>query len=199
MKTKNRTVDLSGSAIAASRGFTLLEVLIAIVLTSAILGAVYATFSMVDMAKEGASESLLRLYEAQKAVDMMKKEVESVKGPLTVTDKEFLGKQTSSLAFNCLSPKRGIISAVSYALVNAEDGKFNLSKSAQLPGGPIANAVLLEDVQEFTVEAKGIDGKWVKTWSGANPAEIRLMLKIPFKDRSLTLTEVAKPRIGNPL
>lgn len=177
-------------------GFTLLEVLIALALTAAIMGAVYVTFDMVDKAREGASESLLRLYEAQKAMDIMKKEIESVKGSFIVTDKEFLGSQTSSLTFSCFSPRRGVITTVSYSL-KPDGDQFDLLKRSELPGGPVVEAVLLEEVQAFTIETLGIDGKWQKTWPGGNPTMVRLLLKIPFRGSTLTLTEVAVPRIGN--
>ena len=175
-------------------GFTLLEVLLAVLLVGVVLGAVYGTFNLVERAKEGSSESLLRLYEARKTMDTMRREIEAMQGPFEVADREFYGKQGSSISFTGFSPQWGVFSKVAYSIVD-EGGKLDLQKEFQLPGqAKPRTAILLENVEAFTVEVY-TGGKWVKTLqSGGSGSPVRITMKIPFKGSFLTLTETAQSR-----
>jgi hypothetical protein len=58
---------------------------------------------------------------------------------------------------------------------------------------------IIEDLEGFSVEAKYNDA-WVKTWdtdvNREKPEEIRIGLTMMIKGKKVTLSDVAKPRIG---
>jgi len=58
---------------------------------------------------------------------------------------------------------------------------------------------IIEGIEAFTIEAKFND-KWVKTWDTEInkdiPQEIRISLTVKLKNGTITLFDVAKPRIG---
>jgi len=183
----------------SEKGFTFIEVLIAALLTSVILGALYGTFFLADRAREEGGDSMLRLYEAQKVMDAMRRELEAVKGGIELRDKEYFGKQASGISFQSYSPKRGILSKMDYS-VKEDKGFLRLEKEESFLHGQAARSVvLLEEIDEFIVEVNS-GGKWVKTYSaGAGPSSLRVTLKVPFKGRLFTLTETVTPRIGKVL
>jgi len=185
------------------KGFTFIEVLIAALLTSVILGALYGTFFLADRAREEGGDSMLRLYETQKVMDTMRRELEALKGGLELRDKEYFGKQASGISFESYSPKRGILSKMNYS-IKEDKSVLSLEKEESFLGGNEAGkltrkAVILEEIDEFIVETRS-GGKWVKTYSGlAGTSSIRVTLKVPFKGRLFTLSETIDPKIGRVL
>jgi prepilin-type N-terminal cleavage/methylation domain-containing protein len=185
------------------KGFTFIEVLIAVLLTSVVLGAIYGTFFLAQRAKEQGGDSMLRLYEAQKIMDTLRRELEAVKGGVEIRDKEYFGKQASGVSFITFSPKRGILTKMDYS-IKEDNGALSMEKKEDyLPNSaaaiPAHKAVLLEQIDEFIVEVNS-GGKWVKTYSGTGrPSSMRVTLKVPFKGRLFTLSEIVTPRIGKTL
>ena len=61
---------------------------------------------------------------------------------------------------------------------------------------------LIENLDAFSIEAKYQD-EWVKTWdtdiNKNTPEEIRINLAFRLKDRTITLSDTAKPRIKKPI
>lgn len=183
-----------------SRGFTLIEILIATALAAIVLSAVYGTFFLVERAKDGASDSMLRLYEAQKTMDVIRRELEAMKGgSLSLTDREYLGKKGSSIEFAAFSPKSGLPSKIRYE-AGEENGVLFIRKTLSAAGQPRQEAVLLEEVEGFSIEVLS-EGKWVKALYSTNGTAraVRVSLEIPFKGRTLRLRETAIPRIGGGL
>src|SRR5512135_266966 len=58
-------------------GFTLLEILIAVAILSVVLTAVYSTFFLSHKAIEGVDESMLKLQESRRAIDILRCELDS--------------------------------------------------------------------------------------------------------------------------
>ncbi|MDA8086919.1 MAG: prepilin-type N-terminal cleavage/methylation domain-containing protein [Nitrospiraceae bacterium] len=183
-------------------GFTLIEVLLATALTVVVLAAVYGTFFLVEKAREGANGSLVRMYEAQKIMDVLRREIEAMNGPVTLVDKEYFGKRGASLSFSAFSPKNGVLSKISYF---AQEGDkkdkdtIDLIKELQAPGGAIENAPLIENIEEFSVQIYS-GGKWVRTLQASSPpGDVHVTLKILFKGTPLIMEETVTPRIGKQL
>lgn len=185
---------------AGEGGFTLLEVLLATALTVVVLGAVYGTFFLVERASHGGQDSLLGLYEAQKTMDLLRRELEAANGPLRVIDKEYFGKHGSTLSFTAFSPKNGVLSDITYSA--KEGGKketITLEKQLQAQGQNAERAELLENIDRFSVQVYS-GGKWVNTVNASSPpADIRVLLTVMFKGKPLTLEETVTPRIGRQL
>ncbi len=192
----------------ANRGFTLLELLIAVALLSVILAAVYSTFNLSHRAMEGMDESLLSLQESRSVMDTMTREVESLSygqsarfGVFKVEDKDLYGKQASRFTFTTFSPLVPGLSQVSY-YVEEKEGKPALYKKIKpaYKTENVAGAELMEGIDSFSVEVRDGD-KWVKTWdaSGTKRAltEIRITLTVTLKGRPITLYETLKPRMEN--
>jgi type II secretory pathway component PulJ len=182
--------------------------LISITLLSIVLAALYSTFFLSHRAIDGMDESIIKLQETRKALDILKRELDSAvywnndeHTVFKTSDRDFLGKQASQLTFTTFSTLRPGISRIEY-YVEEKEGKLTLYKKIESPyqkeeteGGDI-----LEDLQGFTIESKYND-QWVKTWdTGINmkrPEEIRISLSIILKDRVLTLSDVATPKVGS--
>ena len=194
-------------------GFTLLEVLVAVAITSIIVAALYSAFFLSRRAVDAVDESLLRLQESRAVLDIMKKEIESVlyrpERPYTVfklDDRDFYGKQASQILLTSFSSVLPGLAKITYS-VEEREGKLVLRKkisSAFSQAGETTGTEMMENIESFTVEA-GYNGKWVRTWDSGVvrgiPDEIRISLKIyTRKDESpVTLSEIARPRTGRPL
>lgn len=178
-------------------GFTLIEVLLATALTVVVLAAVYGTFFLVEKAREGANGSLVRMYEAQKIMDVLRREIEAMNGPVTLVDKEYFGKKGSSFSFSAFSPNNGVLSGISYfAKEGNKKGTIDLVKELRMPGGAIENATMMENIEEFSVQVNS-GGTWVRTvQAGSPPGDVHVVLKILFKGKPLTMEETVTPKIG---
>jgi general secretion pathway protein J len=193
---------------ADEKGFTLLELLIAMVLFSIILAAIYGSFFLSHRAMTGLDESLLKLQECRTAIDVMTREGESIlyksanaSSLVKVEDKDFYGKQASRLTFTAFSPLSSGIELISY-YVEEKDGVLTLFKKMDNPYKPDNTAKgeeLVEGVDSFAVEVN--DGtKWVKTWDTSEtkqaPAEIRITITAKIKDRPVSFFDTVRPKIG---
>ncbi|MDP2167880.1 MAG: prepilin-type N-terminal cleavage/methylation domain-containing protein [Thermodesulfovibrionales bacterium] len=191
-----------------NKGFTLIEVLIAVTLLSIILGALYSTFFLSERAMGAVDESLLKLRELRTALDTIGREVEAVSYSRTadytafrVQDRDIYGKQASRFSFSCFSPLSPGLSMVSY-YAEETDGRLVLFKKVKpARPGPFDDeeAEIMEDIREFSVEVKSGD-RWVRTWdageTGRVPEEIRVSITVSIKGRELSLYETLRPKIG---
>jgi prepilin-type N-terminal cleavage/methylation domain-containing protein len=191
-------------------GFTLIEVLVALAITSVIIAALYSTFFLSRRAIDAVDESLVRLQECRAVLDGMRREIESAlyqKGkPYTVfklSDRDFYGKQASELSFTAFSPVIPGLARITYS-VKEHEGRLTLRKkvisaSAQPVG--TESMELMEDIREFIVEA-GYSGKWVRTWdsglSNSIPDEIRVSVTVVTKkeEAPFTVSDMARTKIG---
>jgi prepilin-type N-terminal cleavage/methylation domain-containing protein len=200
-------------------GFTLLELLIALVITSAVLAALYNTFFLSHRALVTVDESLLKLQEARSFVDTLKREIESVLyspdnsySVFKMDDRDFYGRQASRLMMTSFSPLISGMAKITYR-VEERNGKLVITKEmvpALSQPAESRNVDLLEDVESFTLEGKYGD-RWVKTWDSALakdiPDEVRISVtlfitngekqeqaKVPF-----SISDIAKPKMGKRL
>lgn len=191
--------------LSEKRGFTLLEVLLALAIVSIILAALYSSFFMAHRAVTGEEDSLVRLHEVRTLMDMIRKEVEAaVPGRETdafiIRDRDMYGNQASELSFSTHNSPLAGPGRVEY-YVEEEDERLVLVKRLTPPGkeeeGMEAEA--LEEVVSFTLEALQ-DGSWLKTWQGPGlPEELIITVTVPLRDRELTLREAVRPRVGRQL
>ncbi len=195
------------------KGFTLLEVLVAFAILSIILSALYSTFALSHKAVEGVEDSIIKLQESRMAIDIMKREVDSLvfRGgnnnmAFKLEDRDIYGKQASRIVFTSLSPLVPGLSFISYS-VEERDGKLVVLKkmnSANTPDNMTKEVEIAEGVESFTVEARDNgNGTWSKVWNardiGKIPEELRITLTVLIKGRPVSLYETARPKIGKPL
>lgn len=207
MKGGYRT-NRNDRGILPQAGFTLLEVLIAVSILSIILAALYSTFFMSYRAMEGMDESLTKLQEARRAIDILRCELESAYQNeqdadtlFRIEDRDVYGKQTTQLDFTAFSAVRPGLSKISY-YVEEKEGRLSLFKKVESPYGreESEGVDIIEDLEGFAVEAKYND-TWVRTWDAAinkaKPGELRIGMTMNIKGHTITLNDIAKPRIGN--
>ncbi|MDO8784630.1 MAG: prepilin-type N-terminal cleavage/methylation domain-containing protein [Syntrophales bacterium] len=200
-------------------GFTLLELLIAFAIMSAVLTALYYTFFLSQRALVTVDESLLKLQESRSFVDTLKREIESVLyspdnsySVFKMDDRDFYGRQTSRLVMTSLSPLINGTARITYS-VEERDGKLVITKEmapALSQPSESRNFDLLEDVESFTMEGKYED-RWVKTWDSASakgvPDEVRISVTLFLTNSEkqnrtgvpFSISDIAKPRIGKNL
>ena len=200
----------------SGKGFTLLEVLIAIGIFSLVLVALYSTFFLSHRALNVADDSLLKLQEARFFLDTLKREIESAvyseDKPYTVfkiDDRDYYGRQASQIIVTSLSPLIKGLAKITYT-VEERDGRLIIRKSMITAFTPVPEDKgidLLEDIASFTLEVK-IDDRLVKTWDSglakSLPEEVRITLAVFIRDKEragnsgipFSLSEIARPRIG---
>ena len=177
------------------RGFTLLEVLIALSLVSVIFAALYSTFFLSRKAVDAVDDSLLRLQESRAVLDVMKREIESAlyerNKSYTVfklEDEDCNGTQVSRITFTTFSPGHPGLAKVEYRVVEHEE-RLTLVKSVNSAYARSADtraAELIENLDSFAVEIR-FKGLWVKIWDSVLakgiPEEIRVSIKIKKKEQ----------------
>jgi len=191
----------------ANTGFTLIEVLIAVGILSVVLAAIYSTFFLSHRAVEGMDESMLKLQESRRAIDILRRELDSAfytgedrNTFLKIQDRDIYGKQATQLTFTALSHLRPGLSRISY-YIEDKNGKLNLFKKVESPYNheKTEGVDMIEDIEAFSVETM-YGGQWVKTWdtdiSKGIPDEIRISLSVIINGNKMTLFDVAKPRVG---
>src|SRR4030042_2722789 len=187
-------------------GLTFIEVLVSVAILSVIRTAIYSTFFLSHMAVEGMDESVLTLQEARKAIDILRRELESAvyydidKHTLfKIMDRDVYGKQAAHLTFTAFSPLRPGLSRISY-YIEEEDGKLIFFKKIESPYSEekTEGVDIIEGLEAFTVEAIYND-RWVKTWetdiNKSIPDEIKVSLTIKVKGEKITLFDISRPKI----
>ncbi|MCX7913032.1 MAG: prepilin-type N-terminal cleavage/methylation domain-containing protein [Thermodesulfovibrionales bacterium] len=202
-----------------SKGFTLIEVLIALSITSLIITALYITFFLSQRAIESLNESLLKFQETRSALDILKREIESSfyskdreYSVFKLEDRDFYGRPASHVTFTSFSPLVNGLAKISYTVEEA-DGKLILKKSiisAFNTEGQLKEFELMEGIYSFLMEVK-LGDNWVKTWDSSItyrlPDEVRISITFyenPLKEKDkstepIKVFETARPLIGRTL
>jgi general secretion pathway protein J len=176
--------------LRSSKGFTLLEILIAVVIFAVVLGALYSTFFLAHRALFAMDHAMVQLQESRAFVDILKREIESaLYAPgsshtlFKIEDRDFFGRQASELTMSSFSPLVKGLVKISYRM-EGKNGRLAIMKSvsSDFSQDPKTTQMeFLEDVESFTLEAKYTD-KWVKTWdsslAGNTPEEVRIVLAV---------------------
>ncbi|NWF76013.1 MAG: prepilin-type N-terminal cleavage/methylation domain-containing protein [Nitrospirae bacterium] len=191
-------------------GFTLIEILIASAILSIVLVAVYSTFFLTEKALNGLDESMVKMQEMRRAIDIFRRELDSVfwseadeKTLLKIQDRDLYGKQTTEITFTTFTPLKSGLSRISY-FVEEKDNKLNLMKKIESPyhDEKVEAVDIIENLESFSVEVR-YKGQWVKTWDteiARNiPEEIRIRLSSKIRDNTLDIFEISKPKIGRTL
>ena len=188
-------------------GFTLIEVLVALAILTVVLGAVYSTFFLSHRAVDGLDDTMVKLQETRKTLDILRRELESVfyserseGSMLKIEDRDYYGKNATTISFTAFSNFRPGLSRITYR-IREDDGKMTLMKNVKSPymQTTTEDVELIEDIGEFSAEVRRQD-QWIKTWdteiNRQVPDEIRITLSVPVKERQLAVFDTAKPRIG---
>ncbi|MRR54557.1 MAG: prepilin-type N-terminal cleavage/methylation domain-containing protein [Deltaproteobacteria bacterium] len=217
MISRSRRRASAGRALIGNgnnRGFTLLELLVALVLLVLLSGALYGTYFSVMRGSEAARERTEPLRDARVAIDLLRRELAAAFYTTTnkrlhfiVEDRDIFGKPASILDFTAFTvPKSGSVPssdvmAVRYRPVEKEGQKMILSRQTQdfyLDSKPLAYP-LTEQIEGFLVEC--YDGnQWVKSWdttlNTGLPKAVRVTLLVQGSDKPVGFTAIVVPRLA---
>lgn len=201
------------------KGFTLLEILLAMVLLGVVAAALYASYFTVVRARERATEGIEARRELGGTLDLIRRECASAlysKGDkklrLVVEDRDFFGKPSSTLELTTVMPpsidirKESGISIVHYQMT----GRDNTNKDAPRILTRLEQDLLfdspdskpypqMERISAFLVEC--YDGsKWVKSWDTALnnrlPTMLRITVQVVENDKPFDFSILAPIRIN---
>lgn len=196
-----------------AEGFTLLELLIALVLLVLLSTALYGTYFSVIRGSEAARERIEPLRDVRATLDMMRREISSAyfntdnkKLHFIVEDRDIFGKPASILEFTTFTvPRKGSapssdLMTVRYEPYEKEENTFIISRKSldlYLTGEPVAYP-LTGVIEGFLVECyDGAD--WVKSWNtelnGGLPKAVRITMKIKGTDTPVSFTAITVPRV----
>jgi general secretion pathway protein J len=203
---------------SSNRGFTLIEILIAVVLLGILSAALYGSYFTVLSARERASEGMEARRELGSTLDLIRREFAAapkfdpnVKGlRFIVEDRDNFGKPASSLEMTTMVPSSGQgrkesgISAVRYRL-EEKDKRFILTRREQdiFFESPDAKAYpQMEQISDFLVECSSDGSKWVRSWdtalNGALPKMLRVTVHVVEDGRPVEFYVLANSRVGGP-
>lgn len=197
---------------ADHRGFTLLEVLVALAVGSLVLLAVTTTLFSLNRAHQQVSDRMEQQRSLRNSVDLLRRELSSaIFRPndkllrFQVQDRDFYGKPASTMQLATLSaPLDSAASDQQIVLYQAEEQqeRIRLTRASRdyfQADTPKANQYpLLDGLDGFLVEC--YDGsKWVKTWdtelNRSLPKQVRITITLPDSPKPVSFQLLASPRI----
>lgn len=206
-------------------GFTLLEVLIAVVLLGILSAALYGSYFGVLRARDRASSGMESRRELGATLDLIRCEVSAAMfkansanelHPLkfVVEDRDNFGAPASTLTLTTLAPptsglthgESGIV-IVTYRVVE-KDKKLSLRRQERdlfSEESTVIDYPQMEQISSFLVEC--YDGsKWVKSWDTAingglpknvaGSGSVRVTVQVMEEGKPVAFTMLSTPRIG---
>jgi general secretion pathway protein J len=209
------------SDISRNSGFTLLEVLIAVVLLGILSAALYGSYFGITRARDRASSGMESRRELGATLDLIRREVSSAQFNLTdksienrrlrfvVEDRDNFGTQASTLELSTLAPPAGKshsesgIVIVKYQMVEKDKKRILtrqerdlFSEETTIPMYP-----QMEQISAFLVECY-YGGKWVKSWDTAInprlPDRVRVTVQFEEEGKPVQFSVLSLPRVGGP-
>lgn len=202
------------SAISRNRGFTLLEILIALVLLSILTSALYASYFVVMRARDRASSGMESRRELGATLDLIRREVSSVaynrddkRLRFLLEDRDNFGAPSSILKLTTLSPptfqnrsESGTV-FVSYQMTDKNDNRILTRQEQDLnyTEAEVPSYPQMEQIDAFLVEC--YDGsKWVKSWDTAInrtlPKKVRVTVRVTDDGKPLEFSMISVPRVN---
>jgi general secretion pathway protein J len=199
---------------SSNRGFTLIEILIAVILLGILSAALYGSYFTVLSARERASEGMEARRELGSTLDLIRREFAAAVYNrddkhlrFIVEDRDNFGKPSSTLELTTLIPSSGEgrkesgISAVRYRL-EENDKRFILTRREQdifFESPDVKGYPQMERISDFLVEC--YDGsKWVKSWdtvlNGKLPTMLRVTVHVLEDGKPVEFSVQANSRIG---
>lgn len=206
------------SVISPNKGFTLLEVLIAVVLLGILSAALYGSYFGVLKARDRASSGMESRRELGATLDLIRREVSSAQFDRTdkrlqfvVEDRDNFGAPASTLTLATLAPPTSRLThgeseivVVTYRIVE-KDKKLTLtrqerdlfSEESTTPAYP-----QMEQISSFLVEC--YDGsKWVKSWdtaiNGSLPkGGVRVTVQVEEEGKPVEFSVLSVSRVTAP-
>lgn len=202
------------SDISRNSGFTLLEVLIAVVLLGILSSALYGSYFGVLRARDRAASGMESRRELGATLDLIRREVSSAQFSRTdkrlrfvVEDRDSFGSPASTLELTTLTPpvvqgrKESGIVTVSYRLAEKDKKRILTRQEHDLFSEETALLAYpqMEQINAFLIEC--YDGsKWVKSWdtsiNGALPKSVRVTVQVEDDGKTVEFSMQSVPRVS---
>lgn len=205
------------SVFSRNSGFTLLEVLIAVVLLGILTAALYGSYFGVIRARDRASAGMESRRELGATLDLIRREIssslpvtaanEQLRPRFVVEDRDNFGVPSSTLTLTTLAPpdgqgrsESGII-LVTFKMVEKDKKRILtrqerdlFSEESDIPAYP-----QMEQISSFLVEC--YDGsKWVKSWdtaiNGKRPTAVRVTVQVEEEGKKAEFSMLSTPRVS---
>ena len=205
------------NGISRNSGFTLLEVLIAVVLLGILSAALYGSYFGVIRARDRASAGMESRRELGATLDLIRREVSSAPRIISgitdkrlrfvVEDRDNFGAPSSTLMLTTLSPPAGQtrnesgIVVITYRMAEKDKKRILIrqehdlfSEESTVPAYP-----QMERISSFLVEC--YDGsKWVKSWDStinmSLPKGIRITVQVEEDGKAVEFSVLSVPRVS---
>jgi general secretion pathway protein J len=201
------------SDISRNNGFTLLEVLIAVVLLGILSAALYGSYFGVLRARDRASSGMESRRELGATLDLIRREVSSAQFNrsdkrlrFVVEDRDSFGTQSSTLALTTLVPTAGQnrkesgIVTVTYRIAEKNKQRILTRQERDLfsEEETVVAYPQMEQITAFLVEC--YDGsKWVKSWdsaiNGTLPKGVRVTVQFEDEGKTVEFSMLSAPRV----
>jgi general secretion pathway protein J len=201
------------SIIWGNKGFTLLELLIALTLMVLLSGTLYGIFFTVLKGRDSASARMENLREVRTTLDMLRREIASTfykkdnkRLHFVVEDRDIFGKPASLLDFTTITTSlAGTVPTSDIASIRynplEKDGKIRLTREETDPylkNKPVAYPQM-EALQGFLVECYN-GSNWVKSWDTALnnglPQAVRITVTVQDGEQKHDFSAVTSPRVS---
>lgn len=171
----------------SARGFTLVELLVAVALSAVLVLVLYSTFFTVIRAGESGSEGFTDLVRTSRLFDRLTRDVHAAFYRPTLEATSFKGGikgSSSALSFTTLTrpayseraPSSGVVE-VSYFLESGPDGTDLIREVKNVFTGTSVKVAAVEGVEGF--EASYYNGlEWSKAWDTGLEGDIPVAVKV---------------------
>jgi len=167
------------------KGFTLLEILVALAIAAIVIGSAYTLLFTVKKGTAGIYEKMQEKEKAFNLLSMVRKEVESIYYSrdidytgIKIEEKDFYGKPASRLTFTCFF--RDGVKVISYAVEEDKDNRLNIIKTISdvIKGGKPIKITVLKDVEGFSARVldEGYDKVYDSTKLKKVPKDVKISL-----------------------
>ncbi len=201
-------------AVTDQKGFTLLELLVALSVAALIVLAVTTTLFSLNRANETASQEMEQQRALRTTLDLLRREISAIlyqtgdkELRFMVEDRDFFGKPASVLSFCTVAPPLDgdVSDQLRVQYKPEEDGsRIKLTRASrdffQSDTSPVRFFPQIDGLEGFLVECN--DGSsWLKSWDTALtnrlPKQIRITLLISENNKSAPYQIIASPRINS--
>lgn len=198
--------------LRGNSGFTLLEVLVAMLLLVIVAGALYSSYFSVLRARERADEGGEQRRELRGTLDLLRREIDGAfyrtddkRLRFVVEDRDIFGKPASTLELVTVAPPSADerpasdLILVKYG-VKERERQLGLNREAtDLLGStkPIPYPQM-ESIEGFLVECYD-SGKWVRSWNTELapklPERVRITVTVRDGETTADYSVIARPRL----
>jgi general secretion pathway protein J len=199
---------------SSSKGFTLLEILVAVVLLGILTAAVYGSYFTVLRARERSSEGMEARRELGSTLDLIRREFAGAvysRGDkrlrFIVEDRDHFGKPSSTLELTTLTPssaqgrKESGIIAVQYLIADRDKQRILTRREQDIffEAPETKGYPQMERISSFLIEC--YDGsKWVRSWdtalNGSLPKMLRIVVQVDEDGRQVEFSALAVSKSG---